>query len=200
MSESNIGMADDLTRLWQETALPATDPEQLSRRVARMNLARFDQVIDRRNLREYIGVIAILLMTGSQMYFGGDRVTAGMGMAGGLFVGVHLWWQHRREPPLDPAMNARDYQRVLVERMDHQIRLLSSVRYWYLLPLYLPSLRMAATAWTERPWSAVLLRLIVTVLFAGIAWLNEYLGVRFLRHERARIDSIYESDEGSGRS
>jgi hypothetical protein len=195
MSHTLDASADDLLRLWQETTLPRRDPEQLARRVARMKLARFDQMIARRNLREYVAVVAIVLWAGWQVASGGDRISAGMAVAGALFVGGYLWRQQSNEPPVDPAMSAREYQTALLARIDHQIRLLKSVRYWYFLPLSLPSLRIAALNWDSRPWSTLLfLAIVASICIAGVL-LNELAVVFYLRRERAHVESLYEHEE-----
>ena len=119
--------------------------------------------------------------------------------AGGLFVGAYLWWQHRGLAPLDPAADARSYQAALLMRIEHQIRLLSRVRYWYLLPLYLPAFLTFAAIWPRSRITAVLSFVIVTTVFAAIGWLNERVAVPLLRKERARVESLYEEGESPER-
>lgn len=191
----DAGAADDLVRLWQETTLPAPDPERLARRVARLALTHFDRAIGRRNIREYAGFVALFLIAGWQWMAGGDRVYAAMAITGGVFVVGYLWWQHRQLAPLDPSADARRYQAALLARIDHQIRLLGRVRYWYLLPLYLPVFRVVATTWDRRPKGALFLWVLVTGVFIVIGWLNERVAVTFLRKERARVESIYMEEE-----
>ena len=84
----------------------------------------------------------------------------------------------------------------MLARLDQQIRLLSQVRYWYLLPLYLPTVRQAIGAWPSRPLGAATLLIAATVLFGAIGWLNERVAVGFLKAERARIACLYEDSEG----
>jgi hypothetical protein len=188
--------ADDLVRLWQQSLLPSTDPNQLARELGRMTLRRFDRAIGWRNFREYAGAVAALAFGGLQWAFGGDRIQVILLVAGvGVSMGW-LWWQHRRLEPLDPAADARAYQTAMLARLDQQIRLLSRVRYWYLLPLYLPAVRQTMVTWPSRPVGAVILLAIVTVIFAGIGWLNERVAVAFLKAERVRIESLYEDAEG----
>jgi hypothetical protein len=191
----HAGAADDLVRLWQESILPSPDPERLAHQVARMTLARFDKSIDDRNLREYIGFVALAILVAVQWAAGGDRVQLVAMTAAGLFVVAYLWWQHRSRVPLDPAADARSYQAALLARIDHQLRLLSRMRYWYLLPLYCPALLVLASTWRRSPIAAGLGFAVITALFVGIGWLNERLTVPFLRHERRRVESLYEDGE-----
>ena len=195
MSQSLDAGADDLLRLWHETLLPQRDPELLARRVARMKLLRFDVAVARRNMREYAGVAVVVILAGWQLMAGGDRVSAGLAIVAAISVGGFLVYQHRHVRPPDPSMNARDYHAALLQRIDHQVRLLKKVRYWYLLPLYLPVLRVVAVAWSVRPTAAFLFWLAVTVLFVFLGWLNERVAVRYLDDERKRIEAVYAGQE-----
>ena len=185
-------LPEDLVRLWQQTALPVLDPKDLARRVARMAVKRFDRSIFWRNFREYAGIAVVVVFFGWQWATGGDRVQAAVGIAGALFVGWYLWSRHRRLTRLDPSADARAYQAALLARIDDQVRLLSQVRYWYLLPLYLPGLWTVAQTWRASPVAAVVGWLVITGTFALIAWLNEKVAVDFLKKERARVESLYE--------
>jgi hypothetical protein len=188
--------ADDLVRLWQQILLPSTDPQELARELGSMTLRRFDRAIGWRNFREYAGAVAALAFGGVQWAFGGDRIQVILLVAGvGVSMGW-LWWQHRQLEPLDPAADGRAYQTAMLARLDQQIRLLSRVRYWYLLPLYLPAVRQTMVTWPSRPVGAVVLLAIVTVIFGGIGWLNERVAVAFLKAERVRIESLYEDSDG----
>ena len=185
---------DDLVRLWQDTALPTPDPAQLARRVAGMAVRRFDRAVMRRNAREYAGSVLALLFAGRQWMIGGDHFQAGALVIAVVFVSGVLWWQHRRVRPLDPSANARTYQAALLARIDQQIRLLGTVRYWYLLPLYIPAVIQAVNGSSRHPIGAWVVLGIVTATFVFIAWLNERLGVAFLTQERARVMSLYEDE------
>ncbi len=189
------GTEDDLVRLWQESALAMPDPERLARRVGRLALTRFDRAVFRRNLREYAGFLALFLICAWQWVAGGDRIYGAMATAAGLFVVGYLWWQHRQIPPLDPSADARTFHTALLAHIDHQIRLLGSVRYWYLLPLYLPVFRVVAIAWKRRPEGALVFWAVVTGVFILVGWLNERLAVTFLRKQRAQVEAVYQ--EGS---
>ena len=193
---SDSTSADDLVRIWQQSLLPSTDPSQLARELGRMTVRRFDRAIGWRNFREYAGAVAALAFGGVQWAMGGDRIQVVLLVAGvGVSMGW-LWWQHRRLEPLDPAADARAYQTAMLARLDQQIHLLSRLRYWYLLPLYLPAVRQAMVTWPSRPVGAVTLLAIVTMIFGGIGWLNERVAVGFLKGERTRIASLYEDEEG----
>jgi uncharacterized membrane protein YfcA len=193
MSHPSSPAADELVRLWQESLRPAPDPERLARQVARLTLRRFDRRISFRNAREYVAALAVVAFGAWRWAAGDDRLQAGAVVVGAAFVAAYLWLQHRRLPRPDPAAPARAYQSALLFRIDRQIALLGSVRYWYLLPLYVPVLLQVARTWQahQRVAAAVVL-LVVTAAYAGLAYLNERLAVGHLKAERARVVSLYE--------
>jgi predicted negative regulator of RcsB-dependent stress response len=114
------------------------------------------------------------------------------GALGVGFVLAYLWWQHRDLAPLDPSSDARAYQAAMLARIDKQIRLLSRIRYWYLLPLYIPGLWVIKQMWKKNPMMALVSLVVYTGVYALVGWLNESWGVRKLQAERARIAGLYE--------
>jgi uncharacterized membrane protein YbaN (DUF454 family) len=192
MSHPSNPVADDLVRLWRESLLPSPDPERLANQVARLALRRFDRVVSWRNVREYAAALAVVGFAVWRFMAGDDFLQAGAIVGGTAFVAAYLWFQHRRLPRLDPAASGRDYQAALLARIDRQIALLGSVRYWYLLPLYVPVLVQVVHAWqTHQRAAAVLMLVVVTALYAALAHVNERLAVNHLKEERARVASLY---------
>lgn len=192
MSQSFVRNGDDsLLRLWQESATATSHPEHLTRSMGRMALARFDRAILRHDLREYAAFVFLLLVFSGQTALGGDRVQAVVGITGGLFVVSYLWWQHRRLTPLDPAADGRAYQAALLDRIDGEIRLLKNIRYWYLLPLYLPVVWTVVGTWRRNPLAAVVGWAVMTAIYVMVAWLCERVAVRRLTLERDTVASVY---------
>lgn len=192
MSPSSVTNADDdLLRLWQESATATPDIERLTRSLGRMTLARFDRAILQHDLREYAAFIFLLVFFSGQAALGGDRAQAAIGVAGGLFVVCYLWWRHRRLAPLDDSADGLAYQAALLDRIDGHIRLLKSVRYWYLLPLYLPVMWTVAVAWRRNPVAAVVGWAVMTAVYGAVAWLCERAAVRRLTVERDAVASLY---------
>src|SRR5262249_3603009 len=65
-------------------------------------------------------------------------------------------------------------------QVEHQIRLLRNVLWWYLLPLGLPLLAFfGQVTWQEvsgRWWAALwagMMAIVVVMVFAGVYWLNQ---------------------------
>jgi hypothetical protein len=147
-------------------------------------------------VREYVAVLAVMAFAVWRFLAGDDPLQAGVLVASTGFVAVYLWLQDRRLPRLDPAASARDYQAALLARIDRQIALLGSVRYWYLLPLYLPVLLQVAHAWeAHQRAAAIVMLLVVTTLYVGLIHVDERVAARRLAAERARVAALYE--EGS---
>jgi hypothetical protein len=181
---------DDLVRLWQGNTAAAPDPE----RVARTLMAqawRFDQRIFWRNFREYAAGIVLMVVFGGQVALGSDRSGGAIGFACVAFVMAYIWWTHRGLQPLDPAADLATYRSALLRRFDDQIRLLRTVPYWYLLPLFVPCLWQAVRGWDRLGWRVLVPLAVFTAFFAFIAWLNVGPGVRGLRAGRAKVEAMF---------
>jgi len=198
---------DELTLLWRQGTSAKHDNEEIARLAGRASMRRFDRLIFWRNFGEYAAGLVVLVLSACGVVAGHDPaldpavdlVTAGCI----AFALGSLWWQHRDLAPLDPSADARAYQAAMLARLDKQIRLLGSVRYWYLIPLYLPGLWMVIAILRThdtsgllgkyRPVGAVVYLAIQTVVFVGIAKLSERSrwGIPRLRAERAKIEKLY---------
>lgn len=194
MSEQLVTGEDDLLRLWQESLLPAPEPEHLARSIGRLQLAGFDRAVRRHDLREYLGFVLLLLFYTGQWLLGGNRLQAAVAVAGALFVVCYLWRRHRGLTPLNPAADGRAYQAALLERIDAHIRLLRSIRYWYLLPLYPPVLWTVAETWPRNPVVAATGFVIMTACYAAVAWLCERSAIRHLQATRDRAAALYREE------
>ena len=103
---------------------------------------------------------------------------------------------HGAEPPEpSPDQSLAGYQRGLIVKYDHQIRLLRGVKFWYLLPIYAGLLTESAGLLKERAekgvltWADAIGPVLYTLVFAFIWWLNEVYTVRKLERMRARVTS-----------
>jgi hypothetical protein len=186
-------MHDELMQLWRQGTSNDPDPDAVARLAARATMWRFDRVIFWRNAREYAAGLLLMGVFGWQFIVGTGRVRNGIAFACVAFVMGYLWWRHRDLPRPDPAADARAYQAVMLERVDRQLQLLRTVRYWYLLPLYVPPLMLSWDTWQRgRRVPAVVALILVTVVYWLIARLNERFVVAMLLKERARIESLYQ--------
>jgi hypothetical protein len=182
---------DDLMAYWQQSA-DASDPHHHARRLA-AQITRFDRQILGRNRLEYIAGLAVVAWA---VYSARHGIGQALPLIAGVsFVLAYLWRAHRGLPAPDPGADGRIYRDALIERFERQIRLLRRVRYWYLLPLYLPAVWQAATVWPRSPWAAATMLLVVTGLFALIGWLNEVVAVRALTQARASVQDLFKETE-----
>jgi hypothetical protein len=188
---------DELKRYWQESTpdAPGTRNPALVRELS-SRVTHFDRKIFWRNFREYAAGLVVLIWSGF-MAFRGNRPSIGMAL-GVSFVMAYLWWQHRKLRQPDPSTNVLVYEKALLERFDNQIRLLSRVRYWYLLPLYIPIIWMTVEWLPRHGWGAIFNLAIVTAAFVFIGWLNEKMAVGQLKEARAKVSAMMKEQEGDG--
>ncbi len=181
---------EEWARMWQGRMTSQKESEHLARTIM-AHVWRFDQTLFWRNAREYAAGIVLLVVFLGQFVIGDDRVGALVGIGSVSFVLGYLWWKHRGLQPLDPAADVIAYKTALLARVDDQIRLLRSVTYWYLLPLFLPSLWQAVHLWDKSPWAAAVSLAVVVALFAFLRWLNVTAGVGTLLATRANVESMF---------
>lgn len=188
---------DELKRLWQESIMNGQgghDPALL--RGLSSRVTQFDRKIFWRNFREYAAGLLVLIGA-SYMAIRGNRPAIAM-VFGVSFVMTYLWWQHRKFRQPDPSTNVLVYEKALLERFNNQIRLLSRVKYWYLLPLYVPIVWMTIEQLSRHIWGAILSLAVVTAAYVFIGWLNEKLAVGHLKEASAKVQAMIEEQEGTG--
>ena len=184
----------ELIHMWQESTAPGPlDAGELARGIA-AKVDQFDRKIRWRNIREYVGGG---LLIGWFLWIAripSGRFIAAAGIVAVGFVMIYMWRSHWATPRLDPALDAMSYRRALLDRYDHQIRLLRSVKYWYVLPMYLWMLLVVVSTPPSPARVPVFLGM---TLFAGfVVWLNESYGVRKLRAARKKAESLLQNDDG----
>jgi hypothetical protein len=130
--------------------------------------------------------------------------------AGCLVIAVGAAWiiffliRYGQEPSAaDPSLNLTGYAQALAQRYDYQIRLLRSVKYWYLLPPYLGLVLATVGVFQDRAragilrWFDLFWPVLYSALYAAVWWLNEVYSVGRLRNERSRLLSMTGRSEGS---
>ena len=162
-------------------------------------IRHFDRVIAVRNMLECIAGGAVALFFGLQGLRTHDYVMRTGSLvvaAGAAWIIYYLLRYGKTSVGGDPSQNVMSYTRALVERYDHQIRLLKSVKYWYLLPMYVGLLIMSAGHFLERAkagtmgWRDIGGPAVYTAVFAAVWWLNEVGSVGRLRQERSKLLSM----------
>jgi hypothetical protein len=109
--------------------------------------------------------------------------------------------RHRRQPP-GPGEPLRRHVETSLAQVDHQIRLLRHVFWWYLLPIAVPFLAfLVQVAWQERSggwWTALAASeafAIGAVVLAVIYWLNQYAVRSELEPRRRELQALLMSLE-----
>lgn len=193
---------DELRELWSsQPPRGETEREEIMALVQKKT-RRFDRMIAARNLVECLAAgLVIVLFVGL-----GLRTHDALMKTGFLIVAAGAAWiiytllRYGNTPvSADPSQNLMGYTRALIERYDHQIRLLKSVKYWYLLPMYVGLLITSAALFFEQEkprslgWQDFVMPAFYTAFFAAVWWLNEGYSVGRLRKERAKLLSMTEA-------
>jgi hypothetical protein len=191
---------DDLCELWQ------SDPGSggLNERELMLQLKQrrrtFDRMIRGRDLRESVaGLVVTVLFVGFALRGGSAmNLAADVWLAScGLWIVFYLRRYSRlsRTPPPDQSLAS--YRAELLERYNRQIRLLKHAKYWYVLPFWVGLMIHAASLLTDgRHWVPFLaMSTFVTVVNAGVWWLNEGPGVRNLERRRQEL-AMYLGEDG----
>jgi len=202
---------DDMQAVWQTAAdpPPRIDPSRLAE--LRREAERFDRAIRWRDRREFAAV-GLLVAIAVWMFPEAPSVVRGglvLMVAGGLFAAGWLWRAQRRVPPPAPDLPAAEALRQSLARVEVQIGLLRSVHRWYLAPLAVGPLVMAAGVVgaaareipADAPW--LVLVLVVASALAGVAFaggmfyviyrLNQRAVRRELEPLRARLASLLDA-------
>jgi hypothetical protein len=181
---------DEWMQLWQTHTGGSPDPE----RQARMMLTqawRFDHKVFWRNFREYAAGLIQMVIFAGMVIFGKESRTGAIGFVCVGFVLIYLWWKHRRLGPLDPTADIATYRAALLKRYDDQIGLLRTMPYWYLAPLFVPVLSVAASTWQRSRVIAWVFVAIVAAAYVFIGWLNVRVAVGALRSARDKTASMF---------
>ena len=196
---------DELHDLWcSQPSLKTGRGEDMLRFVQRRT-NRFDRAMAVRNWIECIVTAGVAAMFGFSALRAGDALAR----AGSFVIAASAAWiifyllRYGRGPrDVDPSLDLRGYTQAMVNRYDHQIKLLKSVKYWYVLPPYL-----GLSLWTlgilkdkartgALSWRDAIPPIIYTAVFAAIWWLNEVYSVGRLRQKRGKLLAMTANSEG----
>ena len=130
-----------------------------------------------------------------------ERIGLSVVAASGVWITFYLIRFGSGPKPLDPGVSVNAYRQLLSENYDQQIRLLRSVKYWYLLPPYLGLLIANLGFWLRikesgtAPWVALTTMGIVTGVFVLVWMANEFLGVRHVEHLKRDLQAATDEKE-----
>ncbi len=190
---------DELQKLWKSQPPYGSVKGDEMLEILEKKMQKFDRMIAIRNRVECIAAAAVVIF----FTWTALRAANVVMKAGSLVVAASAAWiifymlrYGKSDVTIDPSESLADYTQALIGRYDHQIRLLKSVKYWYLLPMYIGLLILGVgismqTAQAGVPvWVDLIAPALCTVVFGVIWWLNEVPAVRRLRTERAHLLAI----------
>jgi hypothetical protein len=189
---------DELRELWCSQSSSKTTKVEDVLEFVQKKTNRFDRIIVVRNWIECIAAGLVMVVVG----FSAFRSDTALVKAGWLAVAASAAWiifylvRFGKGPSsVDPSLDLTGYANALVNQYEHQIKLLKSVKYWYLLPPYLGLLLETVGALRERArgglsWIDLIWPAMYTAFFAAVWWLNEVYSVGRLQKERAKLLSL----------
>ena len=187
---------DELEQLWQTQPVGTEMEGEQMRQIILRKTEKFDRTIRWRNMREVLASAVAGIFFGYLTWKQANGV-ARLGSA--LVTGTMVWiiyyfWRHGSGPvDPNPDQSAAAFRSALISKIDHQIRLLRNVKFWYLLPMYVGLVVFSAggirdhAATGTLSWRDAVGPLFYTLVFAGIWWLNEGYAVRKLERWKTKL-------------
>jgi len=187
-----MNSGDELRDLWREQpAAPIRKGEDMLTLVIERT-RKFDRQIASRNTREICAAL-LVIATFAVMAWHAQGLVERLGWAITSASGVWIiFYMLRRgtgagRPDRDASVAA--YTAVLAEGYERQIRLLRTVKYWYILPLWI-GMAVASVGQWLRAGSVVGPAIglgISSAVCIGVAILNERYGVRYLERLKEEL-------------
>jgi hypothetical protein len=195
--EQDNGQDTLLIEVWQRgMSNHPKEPIDVKRQIAGWAQA-FERRIFWRNLIEY-GAGVVVLVRSALEFASGERHWAVplTSVVITFFILGYLWQKHRKARPVDPDANATEYRAALLDRIDEQIALTASARYWYVLPAWVFFVVVFVAGAMRAPDARRITEFGVEFLLASlvavlIVWLNERYGMRRLQRTRQRVESLH---------
>lgn len=189
----------ELKQLWQRQVLapPAKLPDDQLIQAMKQKMSQFGRTIFWRDVRE---VAACLLVIGLFLpgYFKTTTWLAQTGclveVFGAIFIAFRLIYSKRRDDRNLTADSLRGYLLHERRKIETQIRLLSTVLWWYILPLYIGAVMVVFGIGGGRGMVfKVTFAVFYAVICGGIWWLNQYAVKKHLLPLREELDRTLDS-------
>jgi len=187
---------DELEQLWQTQPVETDLKGEQMRQIILSKTEKFDRTIRWRNMREVLASAVAGVVFGYLTW----KQANGIARLGSALITATMAWiiyyfQRYGSSPVDPNpdQSAAAFQIALVSKIDHQIRLLRNVKFWYLLPMYVGLVVFSAGGIRDHAisgtlsWRDAVGPLLYTLVFAGIWWLNEGYAVRKLEEWKTKL-------------
>ena len=185
---------DELRQLWQSDI-----SEAINRRELLQELQRRGRNLDRMNRRRDLRNIVAMLVVAVVYFWFAVRAGTTFERVADLWLVVFCGWfifYLRRYAKLSrkpvPEQTLDVYRQALVERYDGQIRLAKSVKYWFILPMWLGQMLYDIAYWVNggKNIKFVMVTIFVTAGNAFVWWLNEGPGIRRLQRKRRDLATL----------
>ena len=176
---------EQLQQAWQSQPAEISSVGDLESMLGelRQQQNKFQKQIFWRDVRE-IGTGIVLIPVWIAMGVQGSLpVTWYLAVPAMLWIAGYLLYQRRmaRHLELQPGASLRDSLVASIAQLDHQIRLLRTVFWWYLLPILIALFAFFGQClWQDRhggPMAFVafgLVLIICALVFGGVYWLNQH--------------------------
>lgn len=189
----------ELKQLWQRQVLapPTKLPDDQLIQAMKQKMSQFGRTIFWRDVRE---VAACLLVIGLFLpgYFKTTTWLAQTGclveVFGAIFIAFRLIYSKRRDDRNLTADSLRGYLLHERRKIETQIRLLSTVLWWYILPLYIGAVMVVFGIGGSRGMVfKVTFAVFYAVICGGIWWLNQYAVKKHLLPLQEELDRTLDS-------
>ena len=196
---------DELQTLWQSLPPCGSVKGNEMLEIVEKKTQKFDRMIRMRSRLECIAAaLVVIFFSWTAMRAPNVVMKAGcVVVAGGAaWIILYMLRYGKAKVAADPSENLARYTQALIGNYDHQIRLLKSVKYWYLLPMYIGLLILSVGVSMQAAqagipvWVSLIGPAICTIVFGVIWWLNEGPAVRRLQNERAQLLALTNQYEG----
>lgn len=179
----------NLQLLWQSQTTKIRDVDV---KLVKKNALKFERAIKFRNLREaaagiFVTVVFTKIGLGQDSFF--KQIACFEIAIAGIFVSVYMYYYSMKNIVQVDGSTSLDYLEKYKQSLKDQIKLLGSVKYWYVLPIAAGLFALngydiyEALQGIGNMTSALISFGISASLCAFIIWLNEYKAVKDLKKE-----------------
>lgn len=190
---------DELKQLWQRQPLRAPDvsPAQLISAM-QTQTSQMRRTVNARDLRELVACAIVVIIFGV-FYFTVYRTPVSrtgviIVIAGSIFIAWKLIHTRRKTLPAPPGATVVESLRAELNAVRAQSRLLGTVLWWYLLPLFIG---VTIATWGLRidPPAKIAATLFFIAVNALIYWLNRWARSKQLLPLEAQLESLIHAAE-----
>ncbi len=190
---------DELRQLWQSDISEAINQRELLSELQRRS-RNFDRRSSRRDLVDIAAMLVIIVVYFWFAVHAGNTLERFADVwlvvsAAWFIFYVRRYARISRKPAPEQTLGA--YRQALVERYDSQIRLAKSVKYWFVLPMWLGQMLYNLAYWVHggKNINFVMVTIVVTAANVLVWWLNEGPGIRYLKRKRREL-AVLVGEEG----